>query len=182
MDNATLRAIDLRRLQADRTHPVKIVPDAADCANIAARLGLLGLRKLRLEATLLPEGKSDWRLNGQLGATVVQPCVVTLNPVSTRIDEDFTRLFSAAYAEPEADEDEEIEMPDDDTVEPLPDRLNLFAVLEEVLALNIPLYPRAADAKLESGEFTEPGKAAMTDEDAKPFASLAELKKRLEEE
>ena len=63
------------------------MPDAAARGALAEELGLLDLRKLRLSGRITPDGDSGWRLDATLGATVVQPCVVTLQPVTTRIDE-----------------------------------------------------------------------------------------------
>jgi uncharacterized metal-binding protein YceD (DUF177 family) len=51
-------------------------------------------------------------------------------------------------------------------------------VLTEALALALPLYPRADGAEDGSLAVTEPGKAAMTDDEARPFANLAELMRR----
>ncbi len=65
---------------------VDFAPDAAGRAAIAAELGLSDLRKLRLAGRMVPVGRTDWRLEATLGATVVQPCVVTLDPVVTRIE------------------------------------------------------------------------------------------------
>jgi uncharacterized metal-binding protein YceD (DUF177 family) len=107
---------------------------------------------------------------------VVQPCVVTLAPVTTRIDIDITRRYSATHVEPEADE---AEMPEDDTTEALPDRLDLTAVMLEALALALPDYPRAEGAELAERQFAAPGVAPMTDADAKPLAGLAALRDRL---
>lgn len=167
----------LAALPADKEHAFALRPDADARAEIAKRLGLSGLRKLSFTGKVIPEGRSDWRLEARLGATLVQPCVVTLDPVSTRIDEDVTRRYLAQMPTPP--EGEEAEMPEDDTEEPLPEALLLDQVMEEALALLVPLYPRAADAHLDRAVFTEPGKAPMLDEDAKPFAGLAALKKQL---
>lgn len=147
-----------------------IVPDAATREAIAGRLGLDGLRKLRFEGRLSPEGARDWVLEADLGATVVQPCVVTLAPVTTRIDEAVTRRYLADYTEPEGDT--EVEMPEDDTAEPLPRALNLDLVMEEALALAAPAFPRADGVELGEAAFTEPGRKPMSDDDAKPFAGL----------
>lgn len=143
---------------------------------ISEMLGLSGLRKLRFVGEISAQGKSDWRIDAQLGATVVQPCVVTLEPVSTRIDQPVTRLYLAAYEEPEGSE---VEMPEDDTVEPLPKEIDLSAVMIEALALHIPTYPRASDAGLDQTVFTEPGKSPLTDDDVRPFAGLAALRGKL---
>jgi uncharacterized metal-binding protein YceD (DUF177 family) len=158
---------------------VALEPDAEAREAAAAELGLLALRKLRLTGELVPEGREDWRLDARLGATVVQPCVVTLAPVTTRIDVDITRHYSADFVEPEADE---AEMPEDDTTEPLPERLDLSAVMLEALALALPDYPRAEGAELAERQFAGPGVAPMTDEDAKPLAGLAALRDRLKPE
>ena len=61
-------------------------PAAAALDEIRQDLGLLGLRKLSFSGDVQARGKRDWVLNGKLGATVIQPCVVTLEPVTTRID------------------------------------------------------------------------------------------------
>ena len=73
--------------------PFRIVPDAPVLKGIAAELALDGLRKLRFEGEIRAEGKHDWLLTGRLGATVVQPCVVTLAPVTTRVETDVRRVF-----------------------------------------------------------------------------------------
>lgn len=161
----------------DVSFSVSLAPEAK--SDLIERLDLLDLRKVRFDGIFSPLGKSDWSLRATLCATVVQPCCVTLAPVTTRIEEDLTRRYLASYSLPE---DAESEMPEDDTVEPLPATLDLLDVLGEALALALPDFPRAQDAKLEVANFTEPGKAAMTDEDARPFAGLASLKAALEKD
>jgi uncharacterized metal-binding protein YceD (DUF177 family) len=166
----------LARLPRSTDRAFELVPDAAARERLAAELGLLGLRKLRLTGRLVPEGKRDWRLEASLGATVVQPCVVTAEPVTTRLDEPVARRYLAVMPEPEG---EEVEMPEDDSAEPLPAALDLFAVLAEALALALPQYPRAAGAELGEAVFAAPGVAPMTDEEARPLAGLAALRDRL---
>ena len=70
-------------------------------------------------------------------------------------------------------------MPEDDRIEPIPEMLDLNDLFEEVLALNLPLYPRVAEADNIVARVTEPGKSAMTDDDVKPFANLATLRDKL---
>jgi uncharacterized metal-binding protein YceD (DUF177 family) len=163
-------------LREARALPFSLTPGAEARAALAGDLGLIALRKLRFEGQLVPEGKRDWRLEARLGATVVQPCVVTLEPVSTRIDEDITRHYLADL--PAQPEGEEVEMPEDETVEPLPETLDLQEVMAEALALALPLYPRAEGVELGEAAYTEPGKRAMSDEEAKPLAGLGELLKK----
>ncbi len=170
--------INLRRQPADTPITFKLEPDAAARDALAKELKILGVKKLRFEGEIKPAGKRDWVLKAMIGATVSQPCVITLEPVSTRIDEKVVRLYLANYSEPE-EEGSETEMPDDEAVEPIPDILNLETVMAEALALALPLYPRAENAQIEQGNFAGPGVAPMTDEDIKPFAGLAGLRDKL---
>ena len=170
--------LHLRSLPRSRQHDVLLEPDAAERADIATELGILGVKKLRFSGALEPRGKADWHLKATLGATVVQACVVTLDPVTSRIDEDVERSYLAnPPALPEA---AEVEMPEDDTAEALPETLDLKAVMVEALSLALPAYPRSDGAVIEGGQVAEPGVAPMSDEDAKPFAGLKDLRDKLE--
>lgn len=155
-----------------------LAPDADAMAGIAKELGLDGLRKLRLAGRVLVEGHEDWRLEAMLGATVTQPCSVTLAPVTTRIDVPVTRIYQRHYIEPETPE---VEMPEDDTIEPLGRWIDPQAVMVEALSLAVPEYPRADGVALEETVLTEPGAEPLRDEDLKPFAGLAALKSQLED-
>ncbi|MGR3756771.1 MAG: YceD family protein [Tranquillimonas sp.] len=156
---------------------VALEPDAEERAAIARALELLALRKFRLTGRLIPEGRQDWRLDAELGATVVQPCGLTLEPVTTRIDEPVTRRWMANP--PTVPEGAEVEMPEDDTVDPLPASVDLVAVAVEALSLALPAHPRAPGAELGAASYAEPGVAPLADEDVKPFASLADFRARL---
>lgn len=165
--------LPLRLADLPARKPVRfeIVPGPDDLARLAADLDLSALRKLRFKGELRPRGKRDWDLEADLGATVVQPCVATLAPVTTRIEETVQRRYIAGMEEPEA---EEMEMPEDDREEPLPDILDPGAVMAEALALALPLYPRAEGAE---GEMlaAPPGAAPLTDAAMRPFAGLDKL-------
>lgn len=149
-----------------------LAPDAETRARIAAELGLIGLDALVLKGELRPLGRSDWRLDAEMTATVVQACIVSLAPVTTKLRETVARTYLAEMPEPEG---EEVEMPADDTIEALPRIIDVGMVATEALDLALPLYPRAPDAALGGAQITEPGKAPMTDEETRPFAGLAEL-------
>lgn len=167
---------DLRRLPRDRDHAVDITIGAEDMAAMGQTLGLIDLKKTRLTGRLVPEGGRDWRFDGHLGATVVQACVATLAPVTTRIETEVQRRYAADFTLPD---EEEAEMPEDDSLDPLPDLLDLRRVTEEALSLALPLYPRAADAAPAARVFGPPGVTPMDDEAAKPLAGLAALRDRL---
>jgi uncharacterized metal-binding protein YceD (DUF177 family) len=168
---------------ADLSHnapvPFNLRPDPPTLNALASELGLLALRKLSFVGHITAQGDKDWNLRAKLGATVVQPCVVTLDPVTTRIDIDVERTYLADMAE---QDDEEAEMEADDSVEPLGSTIDPAAVMAEALTLALPLYPRKDNADLGSAVFTEPGKAPLSDDDVKPFAGLAGLRDQLSDD
>ncbi|KAF0677527.1 YceD family protein [Profundibacterium mesophilum] len=160
-----------------REQDFEIVPNAQDRAALAEALGILAVRKLRFTGRLVPISRRDWTLEAKLGASVVQECGVTLAPVTSRIEETVRRRFLTEM--PQVEAGGEVEMPEDETIEPLPQSVDLTAVLHEALALALPPFPRAEGADLGEAVFTEPGKAPMRDEDARPFADLAALRDKL---
>ncbi len=155
-------------------------PDDAGRAQIARELDITGIRKLSFEGQIAPLGKRGWRLSATLGATVVQACVVTLAPVVTRIDEEVTRTYVPPEQIRLPEEGSEVEMPEDDTTEPLGDVISARAAMVEALTLALPLYPRAEGAELGEAVFTEGGAAPLRDDDLKPFAGLAGLRDKLD--
>jgi len=171
-------ALRVAELSQNAQTPFSLRPDADSLRKIAEELDLSALRKLSFEGRIKALGRSDWQLEARLGATVVQPCVVTLEPVQTRIDVNVTRLFVQDYEEPE---ETEVEMAEDDRTEPLGAWIDPAVVMIEALALEIPEYPRADGAELGQAVYTKPGEAPMTDEDARPFAGLANLKDQLKD-
>ena len=171
--------IPVRSLDRRNPREVSLAPDAETRAALARELGIVAIRKLTLDGAISPASGSDWSFDGRLGATVVQECVVTLAPVTTRIDESVSRHFVADFTDPEIGS--ETEMPADDTVEPLSDAIDPGAIMAEALALALPLYPKADGAELENTQFTKPGETPMSDDDAKPFAVLKALKDKLGE-
>lgn len=168
----TSTAVFTHRLRVAHLNPraateVALEPDAEARAAIAADLGLLDLPALRFNARITAQGNDAWLLQGHLSARVVQPCVVTLAPVETPIDEDVRRIFSPHAVAPV---EEEAEMPDDE-MELLGQFIDAGAVMVEALALALPLYPRAADAELPEAEPEAPDE----DDRRKPFAGLDAL-------
>lgn len=175
-DTTTLRVADLPQ-NAATAFDLRPGPDTQKA--LAKELGLSGLRKLRFAGQVSAQGRHDWELIGKLGATVVQPCIVTLEPVTTRIDVDVRRLYVADL--PDIDEDE-VEMPDDENVERLGKVIDAGAVMAEALTLALPLYPRKDGVEPEATAFAEKGIKPMTDDDARPFAGLAELRDALKKD
>ncbi|MEO8531506.1 MAG: DUF177 domain-containing protein [Deltaproteobacteria bacterium] len=168
MNEMTIRLDDST---SRKTRHLTYVPSEGEIETLKADFNLLGLKKAQMSATLTPKGRGDWLLSGQFGASVTQPCGVTLAPVNARIDARFERLYVTEM--PDVPDGEEVEMPDDDRLEPRPSVLDLRLVFSEVLALELPEWPRAAGAEL-------PESVQDKEEKPNPFAVLESLKSKLE--
>ena len=146
-------------------------PDAPARAMMASALGLLQLPECVLKGELQPMGRIDVVLRADLTAVVVQPCSISLAPVTTRLKDRVERNYRHDFEDPKGDE---VEMLGDDA-EALPEVIDVAAVAIEALALALPLYPRAKGVDLGAAVATPPGAVPMTDETLKPFAGLAGL-------
>jgi uncharacterized metal-binding protein YceD (DUF177 family) len=170
------RVVSVAHLRRTADFAFEVAPEAREAEALARLLDARSVRKMRFVGTLRPEGKG-WALEGELGATVVQTCVVTLEPVTTRVDLPVRRRFvpMADRAEVEVSPDE------DDALEPLGDRIDLGLVATEALALALPAYPRKDHALPAEVAVSPPG-AEPAGVREKPFASLAALRERMTKE
>lgn len=142
-------------------------------------LDLLGLRKLRFFGEISADRAADWVLTATIGATVMQPCVATLEPVTTRIDDQVMRRFLKNWPS-EDDLGEEVEMSEDDSLEELGESIDLFSVLRESLSLSLPVYPRADGAEADHTQARPAGAAPITSIDDQGISALSDLKRKLE--
>ncbi len=170
----TFRVADLA---TKRSTAVELTADADLRKELAETYGVTQIRKLSFAGQLRASGKTDWTLTGHLGATVVQPCVITLEPVVTRIEEDVARHYISDWQDPE---DTEVEMPEDDASEPLGAEIDVMSAIAEALSLAIPAYPRADGAELGALIHAEPGVEPLNEDTVRPFAGLADLKKKMD--
>lgn len=172
------RVIPVLRLRGLAEFPFDLSPTPEEREALARLMGAQAVRKLRFQGRLVPAQDGAWRLAGELGATVVQACVVTLEPVTTRIDAPVRRLF-APHATASAEIDLEAEDDDDDEAEPLGEAIDLGLVAIEALALALPDYPRAEDAELGAlARSAPPGAEPIAEGELRPFAALAALRAR----
>ncbi len=145
----------------------RLVASPAECAALAARFDLIALERLEAQVTLRWGAGGTLTLDGRLQASVVQRCVVTLEPVPQQLDLPI-RLRYSRHAEEEASEGDEDTGMDPDAPDPLPaDSLDLGEEVAQALSLALDPYPRAPGATL-------PSPAA--EDDGGPFAALKALK------
>ncbi|MEM7241571.1 MAG: DUF177 domain-containing protein [Pseudomonadota bacterium] len=171
------KTVELATLDENKAHEFVLKWDAEDRAVFSKQLDLRQLRKFDAKVTLQKINARDWRAKGTIGATAIQACVATTQDVTTRIDAAFERHYMADFDVYDAETRSETHL--EENLEPLGTDLDLETLALEVLALHLPDYPRASDTETIRAVSTPKG-ATPIEETAKPFASLAQLKDKLE--
>ncbi len=149
-----------------------------ECQRLANRLGLLELPKFSVDVTITPTKVSGvYRLHGRLHAALAQTCIITLDKLTTTINETFTCLFGEekplslilSSMDDEADNAEIIEG----------DAVDVGEIATQFLALAVDPYPRRADADLADylAALDIPMQDNAPSTKQAPFASLSDLYK-----
>lgn len=144
----------------------------AERAAICEALGLLSCDRLQAHYELKPLTGGRYRLSGTLEAAVAQPCVVTLEPVESQINEEIAQEFRPP-GEAERDEaaPEHAILSGVDIDEIRHGVLDAGRIVFETLSGALDPYPRKPGAEF---DWSDPKAAA---EEAGPFSALAKLKK-----
>ncbi len=161
---------------------VSIRADAAECAAIAESDGLVAVESLEADLKIVKQNRTQFKVSGLLRAHIVQTCVVSLDPFQSEIQADVEADFIApadAGVRKRAGRDVESEadaalsfaaqLDAPDLI--IDGRIDLGALVEEFLALNLNPYPRKPDARFDEINFSSDAAAK-----ASPFAVLKKLK------
>jgi uncharacterized metal-binding protein YceD (DUF177 family) len=170
-----------RPIQVDALAPgvneFRIAADAGEREALARRLGVVAVNALTAEFRLIPEeGKGAVRLSGTLKAEITQTCVVTLEPLTSRIDASVERVYALDAVEETSGHVSNLR-----ELEELPDpivggAIDIGEAAAEELALEIDPFPKRSGASF--GGYADPaspvdGRSGRADG---PFAVLAKLK------
>ena len=152
---------------------LKVSLDEPTRAALAEALKLSAIESFEATLMIVPL-RGGIRAQGRLTARIVQPSVVTFEPVAQNIDEAIERVFlpEAAAHKPTPGSEVFVDLDDED----FPDHIDgpevdLSALLTETLALAIDPYPRQPGESLDSLGLD------LGVEESGPFAALARLKK-----
>jgi uncharacterized metal-binding protein YceD (DUF177 family) len=137
---------------------------------LAKRFGLQAIRSLSGELRLRWVSDELIRLEGNLRAEIIQLCVVSLEPITAKIEQSFTRLLAFGAA-PESEGEIEIDLSADEPPDPVQgETIDIGEILAEELALAIDPYPRKPGATTPGSKLESAGKEG-------PFAALKAWKK-----
>ena len=170
------RIYEVETLPANRLIKFDLQPTSDEMEKVKTLLGLTGLKKMRFQGEIAPLGARSWQLDADLGATVSQECVISADPVRTRIDTSIRMKFLPASKMPDESDENDL----DDELEELGKTIDIGVIAVEALSLEIPLYPRKEGVELQNTTAAPVGEAPLTEAEIKPFAGLAALKEKLE--
>ena len=162
------------RLSLDRIRDgdrLDLVANEAERQTVAERLDLRALSQLAAHVTLKRDGETV-RATGRIQAVLEQNCVATNEPIAAHIDEPFEFIFVPEQQLERGDEEIELGAKDCDVVFHDGAVIDLGTAVADTLALSLDPYPRSAGAE---SALREAG--VMSEEQASPFAVLAQLKR-----
>ena len=138
------RRVELARLGAlEARYPISAAP--AEREALARRFDLLSLDRLEAEIRLQRLAGGMVRVSGRLGADVVQACVISLEPIASVVEQDFTVLYGSSAPGKSVMVDLET-----DEAEPYDgDAIDIGEAVAQQLALALDPYPRTPGASLE---------------------------------
>lgn len=170
---ATLsRALDISDIPPEGLEG-RIEASADERAELARRLDLTALDALEMSYTLNPAGRGRFRLTGHWRADATQICGVTLDPIARAYDEPVSLEFWPSEVwERHISDSGEITIDPEEEMPELIDQgmIDPGHLLEELLIVSLPPFPRRENAVL---EWQETGAAPES-----PFAVLKDLPKR----
>lgn len=166
------RPVQVDRLGHDERR-YDIEANAQEREDLAKRYGILAVDRFTAQLRLRRVAGERVSLKGRFCADVIQSCVVSLEPVSAHLEEDFSLVYAAHPGEEM--EEVEIGLFEEDPPEPIESGvIDIGEAAAEHLALALDPFPRAPNAI-----FEEVGEAdAEPPPKASPFAALVSLKKK----
>ena len=171
--------IKLQEISGDGSDREKDFP-ADERAELAGRLGIVGVDALRVAIRIAPTSRDRYRLTGEVKAVVVQTCGVTLEPVQQAIREPLDQAYERGRVRSGLS-GEAAELAGEISIDPMADdppeiisgdAIDAGPIIEETVAMALDPFPRKPDAALDVSEAGNPEAPAAPS----PFAALADLK------
>ena len=168
---------------------LSITPDKDARQNLTRRLGILGFESLKADLELKREqGGLVVHIKGHIHAVLTQACVVTLEPIESKVNEDFEAWFAdteQAVALAKVKHDQQVRangetpiLEEREDPEPIADgKIDLGELVTQHLSLAINPYPHAEGVHYEYGD-DAPEKVPEAFKN-NPFAALKDWKDKL---
>jgi len=139
---------------------------------LAKRFDIVEVKSLKASLTLIPKPQEAIDVTGKIEATIVQNCVVTLEPLVNRMELDVNLTF--------VPEEQNDKGSGEAIIEDLSDEIEVFSggkidigeMVAQQVGVNIDPYPRKPNAVLPVMEF-----GVSTEKKPQPFAKLIDVMK-----
>jgi len=142
---------------------IDLISNQGELARLAQNHDLVAVLHFEASFHLTPRSKGQVHLNGHFTARLVQNCVISGEPITQQLRDDFTLLFVPRSQQTEnQDDDDRLEFFDGHSID-------LGAVVEEFFELALDPYPRKDGAEFIPVQI---GEAQEEDKPVSPFAAL----------
>lgn len=167
------RSFEVADLKGQRTEAA-LEATEAECAALARRFGVDRISNFTAQVVLTPFASGNKvAVKARFGADVMQACVVTLEPLTTRVTGELIVEFVPAAFIEQGDE-VEFAAGDEDPPEPIVDgRIEVGELIAQHLGLEIDPFPRAPGVEFQGLNLDGAGPEARR---PSPFAVLEKLK------
>ncbi|MBV1702356.1 MAG: DUF177 domain-containing protein [Hyphomicrobiales bacterium] len=151
----------------DTGHEIAITATREECEALAKADQLVALSDVEADFRIQRRSRKQLVVSGNVRAQVTQNCVLTLEPFTVPLREEFEVRFEAPSREHKFEISEAFsEEPESDPPDPIIDgRIDLGKLAAEFLALGLDPYPRKPGAEFVSSP-------APLNEERSPFAGL----------
>lgn len=148
---------------------VDIAADEKQRKALAGRFGINGINSLTAHIVLKRINGTQIRVHGDFEASVVQTCVVSLEPFEETVRDNFTVVFSQEEGTSLKVNEIDLDMSQEDDVEPVENgRIDVGELTAEYLSLALDPFPHAPDAVFDARPVRE--------KEENPFSVLEKLK------
>lgn len=173
------RLVDLERMGSKDT-ALEIVASDAERAALAKRFGFLSLPAFSARVTVDRRPGGQVIVEGRLRGTIIQACVLSLDPVTQELDDAFRLVFAEDLSdERDPESGEAVLNAQADAPEPLNgNMLDIGEIVAEQLSLTADPYPRRPGIKLEDvlPKLRGGNRRGPPEQRRHPFAGLAALR------
>ncbi len=166
-------------LEDNKNNQWQFDADDTQRSALAERFDVIAVHKFNGSMTINPWG-DDYKMTASYHAVVDQACVISGQPVSETIDEDFEIIIHVGEEPEDQPLDEEEMLEEDDIEYSLDGKVDVAEIFAQYLATGLNPFPRSEGVDI-SEMSTPAGVDIKTEEEVKeasnPFAALKDLKK-----
>ena len=168
--------IPLKVLRQTKKFTFQYTSNLKELTELTRILKIEELKAFSFHGQFFQLNENDYMLRASFNATLVQLCIISLNPIRTKI----SNKINQSYSDEDNNQKTNHLLIDHDSIEKeqIKSEINVGDIMLEALSLEIPLYPKKKNAKFEGITVTESEIKPLDQTLNNPFLSLKKLKLR----